>query len=273
MSLPWFEVAFGAHYPLLYAHRNEAEAARCLELLPQLAPLTPPGCGLGVLDLGCGDGRHLPVIAKTVPVVGLDLSAALLATARLRQNPGAGQVQGIVRGDMRAIPARDRSFGGVLSLFTSFGYFGNIAANNVVIKEVARILTPGGHWFLDYLDCDRVMRELELHLGGRVRTRVLGPCEFREERRLAEDRGTAIKDVTVTVRPGCEAEASTLGVAGDGLRYREKVALFPLPELDALARKAGLQRVAGAGSYDGKALGEGDRWLLVFRKGRQEAGP
>jgi len=273
MSRPWFEVAFGAHYPLLYAHRNETEEARCLELLPQLAPLTPPGSGLGVLDLGCGDGRHLSLIAKSVPVVGLDLSAPLLVAARTRQAPGAGPIRGIVRGDMRAIPARDRAFGGVLSLFTTFGYFGKLEANSVVIKEVARVLASGGHWFLDYLDSDRVIRDLAPHPEGLIRTRVLGPCEFREKRRLAEDRGTVIKDVTVTIRAGCEAEASTLEMDGEGLHYREEVALFPLAELDALAQKAGLQRVAGAGSYDGKALGDGDRWLLVFRKGRGEAGP
>jgi len=70
---PWYEAAFGAHYPLLYRHRDLAEAQRCLELLPSLAPLTNDGAGI-ILDLGCGDGRHTAWLDQSgVDVVGLDL--------------------------------------------------------------------------------------------------------------------------------------------------------------------------------------------------------
>ena len=55
---PWFATAFGAHYPLLYRHRDADEAARAVALLPTLAPLHEP-----ILDLGCGDGRHLALLA------------------------------------------------------------------------------------------------------------------------------------------------------------------------------------------------------------------
>ncbi len=35
-ATPWYASAFGAHYPLLYRHRDETEARRCLQLLRQL---------------------------------------------------------------------------------------------------------------------------------------------------------------------------------------------------------------------------------------------
>lgn len=273
MTRPWFEVAFGAHYPLLYAHRDESEAARCLELLPRLAPLTPEGSGLPVLDLGCGDGRHLSLVAERASVLGIDLSATLLERARERLAGNPAGILGVVRGDMRRIPLGNAGCGGVLSLFTAFGYFGNLKANHVVIKEIARVLAVGGHWFLDYLDCDRVTRELDGSDQGLARRRTLGPCVFREVRRLTDEGGKVIKDVTVTARPGSEAEAAALGVDRDGLRYREEVVLFRLADLDALAAAAGLHRTAGAGGYGGAALGKGDRWILVFRKDGEGMSP
>ena len=127
---PWFQAAFGAHYTLLYAHRDETEARRCLELLPSLAPVMGPG-----LDLGCGDGRHLQLVRQAgQEAVGLDLSAHLLALAVDRIGAGAP----LVRGDMRHLPLVSGGFQTVLSLFTAFGYFGAPEANAEPVAEVAR---------------------------------------------------------------------------------------------------------------------------------------
>lgn len=267
MLEPWFATAFGAHYPLLYAHRDEAEAARCVDLLPTLAPLSPAGTGLPVLDLGCGDGRHLALLAGRMPVVGVDLSPHLLLAARKRLAGHKGLRAGLLRADMRALPLAEAAVGAVLSLFTAFGYFGDLQANAIVVEEVARVMATGGHWFLDYLDCDRVRGELAGAPAGLRRERALGPCLFTEHRRLARNGEVVAKEVTVTPVPGHETEAADLGVPGQGLRYIEQVALFAPEELDALAAASGLERTASAGGYDGVPLGEGDRWILVYRKG------
>jgi ubiquinone/menaquinone biosynthesis C-methylase UbiE len=140
----WFKQAFGAHYPLLYGHRDTAEAKRCLELLPRLAPL---------VSLLVQSGHA---------VVGLDLSAELLAIARARRN-GKGS-SGLVRGDMRQLPFADAAFSSVLSLFTAFGYFGSPAANREPVREVARVLVPGGHWYLDYFD-EKSLKSVNGKLG------------------------------------------------------------------------------------------------------------
>jgi SAM-dependent methyltransferase len=256
LAEPWYRVAFGAFYPLLYAHRDEAEARRCLDLLPRLAPLAAPGART-VLDLGCGDGRHLAWLrAAGVPAVGLDLSAALLAAARGRGLP-------LVRGDMRRLPVRDGGCGAVLSLFTAFGYFGR-DGDAAVAAGVARALAPGGHWFLDYLDAPRVRAELAA--GEVSRDRVAGPLAVHETRRLDSDPPAVVKAVVLAPRPGAEGEAAGLGVGSGGLRFSERVALYEPAELDALAGAAGLARVAAAGDYDGAPLGSGPRCLLVYRK-------
>ncbi len=248
MSAPWYETAFGAHYPQLYAHRDEAEALRCLELLPSLAPLAAQG--RPVLDLGCGDGRHLRRIGELGGVAfGLDLSEHLLALADRRpQHPP------LLRGDMRQLPLGSATLDSVLSLFTAFGYFGPLQDNAPVVAEVSRVLAAGGHWFLDYLDAGRVLAELEAQPVSR-RERRLGGVLAVETRRLSPDRRQVCKDVSLELEPGREP-----------LRYTEEVALFTLEEMDALAAAHGLIRVADAGSYDGAALGQGDRWILVYRK-------
>lgn len=270
MAEPWYQTAFGAHYPLLYGHRDDAEAARCLELLPTLAPLAGDSTGPAarsdgrVLDLGCGDGRHLALLADgTAPVFGLDLSQHLLlaAAARFADDVAAP----LVRGDMRALPFRDGVFSSVLSLFTAFGYFGALANHRALLEQVARVLAPRGHWFLDYLDADRVRGELDSGEAA-VRVREAGPLQARESRTLAPGKDRVLKTVDIRPVPGQEEAAAALGIPVGGLVYREEVALFAIADLDALARQTGLRRVAGAGSYRGAALGQGDRWILVYQR-------
>jgi SAM-dependent methyltransferase len=263
-GVAWYRTAFGAHYPALYAHRDRAEARRCLALLPRLAPL-----GRGpVLDLGCGEGRHLrELTAAGVAAVGLDLSAPLLSRART-----AATGRPLVRGDMRRLPFRDQACSAVLSLFTAFGYFGPVARHEPVVSGIARVLTPGGHWFLDFLDSERVAAELAG--GAPVRERELGGVAVHEQRQLASAPRRVIKTVTLTPGEGDPASAARLGIPAEGLQYREEVTLMSLEELDGLAAGAGLVRVAAAGDYDGAPLqpGASARWLLVYRRAAATGG-
>ncbi len=256
MTESWYEVAFGAHYPLIYGHRNQAEAQACLQLLPRLAPLN---CrDLPVLDLGCGDGRHLHLLKKTgLTAIGLDLSTSLLNIAGER-----AEEMVLVRGDMRRLPFAERSLGSVLSLFTAFGYFGALPQNNSMVQEVGRVLAPGGHWYLDYFNCDQVRRELGSGKDHH-RQRRIESLQVTEVRRYWAADGVVTKEVYLESVPGI---ACSFSLPEQGLSYTEKVAVFSLEEMDNLAREHGLLRVASAGSYEGIALGEGDRWILVYRK-------
>lgn len=274
MAELWYRLAFGAFYPALYAHRNDDDARRCALLLPQLAPLTDARA-LPVLDLGCGDGRHLPWLrAQGLTVIGLDLSRSLLAAAAERVPK-----QAFCCGDMLRLPCRDRAFGAVVSLFTAFGYFGEglgdealvargldgeLRGDAAVAAGIGRVLAAGGHWFLDYLDVDRVRAELSAGPGSRERT--AGPLAVTETRGLDPTGNAVVKDVRLTALPDRYAEAAALGVGPGGLAYRERVALYTLEELDRLAAGGGLRRVAAAGDYDGAPLGDGPRWLLAYRK-------
>lgn len=259
MAEEWFKTAFLAHYPLLYVHRDLAEARRCLDLLGRLAPW-----GGNILDLGCGDGRHLRLLDEAGHrAVGLDLSQELLEGAREAQSPE--NVPTLVRGDMRALPFLDESYSAVFSLFTAFGYFGSPRDNAGPVREIARVLEMGGHWFLDYFDGDKVREELVPGTVS-VREREMGPLFVREERSFDKDSSQVKKAVSLMPRAGCEGKAQGLGVPREGLEYTEQVAVFTLAQLDELVGDQGLRRVASVGGYEGQPLGEGSRWILVFQK-------
>ncbi len=258
--MSWFTTAFGPHYPVLYAHRDAAEARRAVAAVTALAPL---GAG-PVLDLGCGAGRHLATLAEAgVRVLGLDLSASLVRQAA-RESEGLLPAPWLTRGDMRQLPLCCGSFTAVLSLFTAFGYFGALPAHDGVVAEISRVLRPGGHWFLDYLNCAEVRAQLRGQRAVR-RQRRAGPLVIRETRRLRGPQ--VIKSVELRPAAGGEREAQALGVPAAGLRYVEEVALFEIEELDQLCARHALRRVAEAGGYGHEALSAASaRWLLAYRR-------
>jgi len=114
----WFEEWFGEEYLQLYPHRDDAEAARAVELLVEATGLQPHW---RVLDVACGAGRHARAFrAAGARCVGVDLSAPLLRIAR-----GVTDAF-LVRADMRALPIRAGSMDLTVNLFTSFGYRHNV---------------------------------------------------------------------------------------------------------------------------------------------------
>jgi SAM-dependent methyltransferase len=259
----WFEAAFGSHYPLLYKHRDQDEAGRCLTQMDALVPLGDKRTS-NLLDLGCGDGRHLELLQQRgYDPVGLDLSSDLLNFAGERQ--GWTSAPRLVRGDMRYLPFKPGSFHSILSLFTAFGYFGTPAENQGPAREIASALKSGGHWYLDYFDGDKVRAELG-DGQPRVRRRELGPLMVAEKRWYEAGRSVVSKEVRLIPLRGRESEADALGIDGSGLSYTEEVAVFALEQLTRMASAEDLELVASAGGYEGQGLGEGTRWILVFRK-------
>lgn len=110
------------------AYRRSAVAA--LELV----------AGATVVDLGCGTGRNLPLLAERVGptgrVVGVDFSAGALARAARRTQPGAVE---LVRADAAAYPF-PASLDAVLATF-SLSMMADPAA---VLERAAAALRPGG---------------------------------------------------------------------------------------------------------------------------------
>jgi SAM-dependent methyltransferase len=223
----WFEQWFGEEYHALYPHRDAEDARRAMELIRRVGAWRPEE---RVLDLACGAGRHAAELERAgACVTGLDLSPAMLHGARQRSRVA------LVRGDMRALPFRAGCFGLVVNLFTSFGYFRTEAEHGEVVRQVGRVLAPGGRFVIDYLNADQVRRALQrdteeitdLRSGARVR------------RRFSEEGRYVVKEIEL------RAEHRS---------FQERVRLFSAAELEALLRDAGLSVVARFGGYDGRPL-------------------
>jgi SAM-dependent methyltransferase len=102
------------------------------------APSTPTT----VVDLGCGRGTTTLRLAATLPaarVIAVDRSAALLATARHRAMAADLHVHP-VQADFHALPLPSRSADTVVAAFCLY----HSTRPEQVLREIARLLTPGG---------------------------------------------------------------------------------------------------------------------------------
>jgi len=92
--------------------------------------------GERLLDLGCGTGRLGMLLAPGHPVIGLDVSRAMLKEARRRS---AGRLR-LIQGSAFQLPFRDASFGGAASAFV----LRNMNDLHKAFAELARVVAPGG---------------------------------------------------------------------------------------------------------------------------------
>lgn len=106
--------------------REVAAAVRLLKLVPEIDR---------IIDVPCGWGRHVDVLRRRdFTVFGFDRAMWYLSLAQSRANAAA---------DMRALPIRSGAIGGILNLWTSFGFFDD-EGNRETLREWARVLRPGG---------------------------------------------------------------------------------------------------------------------------------
>lgn len=111
-----------------------------------------------ILDLACGVGRHaLPLAERKFSVVGLDFSKHYLSEARKAANKKKIKID-FLHGDMKDLKPHFNSneFDLVVSLYNSFGYFKNRSDDVKMLKEVYRVLKPGGHLVLNALNGEGV---------------------------------------------------------------------------------------------------------------------
>jgi SAM-dependent methyltransferase len=99
--------------------------------------------GRRVLELGCGAAAGARWLdGQGAEVVGLDLSAGMLRHASEASERTGVRVP-LVQADALALPFRDAAFDVVC---TAFGAVPFVADSGAVMREVARVLRPGGRW-------------------------------------------------------------------------------------------------------------------------------
>lgn len=225
----WYKVAFGELYPLVYPHRDVAEAARVASRLAPLVKTARP-----MLDVACGNGRYMCALAAGgVDVYGVDLSEFLLGEAVKNGLDGR-----VVCGDMRELPFGAGVFGSAINMFTSFGYFDIDDDNARALREIGRVLHAGGVFVLDFINAERVRRVVAPRSQ-----RTVGATGIDEQRELSADGRVLTKRVHVRWPDR------------DPVEYVERLRLYSREELAAMLFAAGFAVREMHGDY---ALGAFD---------------
>jgi len=147
-------------------------------------PLTP---GERVLDVACGTGivarLAAPLLGTDGRVVGMDLSAAMVAVAGKQPAPEGAPIEWR-EGDAASLPLGDGSFDAVLCQ-QGLQFMPDKPG---VLAEMHRVLTPGGRLGLclwrsaehsPYLSA--AAEALTPHVGARSAGRLLAPVSFGDE--------------------------------------------------------------------------------------------
>ena len=250
--MSWYKDWFrDANYSFVYEHRDEGEAEQMIDLIEHTIG---HDTSRRVLDLACGSGRHAMSFAKRgyADVTGVDLSPALLAEANEQSRKLGLDIRFLER-DMREIP--DETFGLVVNLFTSFGYFEKDSENEDVIRNVAihlarpsNGLDDGGWLVIDYFNSLWIREHFVAH-----------------DERILKD-GTTI-DQTRWTQEGRIEKRLLIRMAHEAREYIESVRLFELPDFEMMFSNTGLSLEHVFGTYSGGQFNsENSPRLIVFAK-------
>ncbi len=128
------------YYDRIYQWKDYGkDIERLLDLLERYGP--PLGDQL--LDIGCGTGNHVALLADSFDCTGIDVEEPMLAIAR-EKVPSAT----FLPGDMRTVDL-GRRFDVITSLFGTIGYAGDEEGLEACISNMSRHLRPGGLLVID----------------------------------------------------------------------------------------------------------------------------
>lgn len=124
---------------------------------------------LEILDVGCGSGGNINLLAEFGQVTGLDVSEEALKFARNYN------FVSLVRADAKSIPFPDRSF----DLVTSLDVFEHIEDDKKALRESFRVLKNGGFILLTvpahpwlWSDHDEAMRHQRRYARSEILKKV-----------------------------------------------------------------------------------------------------
>jgi SAM-dependent methyltransferase len=214
--------------PSQYAQWRETSLGRSTERveLGLVFELAGPLAGRRLLDVGTGDGTYaLEAARRGADVTGLDSDLAMLAAARERARESSVPLT-LEAGRAESLPFADASFDVVLAI-TVLCF---VPDANAAVKEIARVLAPGGELVLGELARFSVWaarRRVRAWLGSATWRRAHFWTR-RELVRLAESAGLETEVVRGAVHfPPCGLAARALAPIDSQLsRWRVPGAAF-----------------------------------------------
>jgi len=216
-----------------------------------------------VLELGCGTGRvSVPLASDGVDLVGIDRSAPMLDRARQRitNSPTRQFVNSprFVRGDIRTLPFRARSFAMVLAPYGILQSLIRPRDLTATLASVARVVAPGGVFGVDLVPDVPKWREYQnrVQLRGKADGADLTLVEsVRQDRRRHL---TTFEQVYVERRGRRTREH----------RFELVFRTLTVPAMTRQLERAGFQVDAVLGDYGGRPWDDrADVWIILARKG------
>ena len=243
----WFEdeTFWEKLYPFLFTDSKlEAAGAEVASVL-ELAGLERGD----VLDLACGPGRHSVALAKRgFRVTGVDLSAFLLGKARERAHAENVDVEW-VQEDMRRFE-RPEAFDLAISLFSSFGYFGDKDDDLSVLRNIHKSLRAGGTLVMELAGREPLARGFQA-----TTSQQLADGRLLVERHQVVDHWARIQNHWIVI----EDDTATT--------FRFEFTLYSGQELKAHLFDAGFTDVRLYGAYDAREYAlDAERLIAVARK-------
>jgi len=155
--MDWWKEYFDEVYLKIYSQVDQDERIkREVDFIERVLELKK---GMKVLDVGCGQGRHVIEFAtRGHDVTGFDYSEYLLSVARKRAEHIGIPVK-FVQGDMREIPFINE-FDAAYLFFTTFGYFSD-EDNFKTLKKISDVLKKGGKILIDQFNPFRALKEFQ----------------------------------------------------------------------------------------------------------------
>ena len=139
----WWDGEAPAYQAEHGAFLGDADLLWCPEGLREAdAHLLGDVAGRDVLEIGCGaaqGGRWL--VTAGAHVTALDVSLGMLQQSRRLDVRSGVRVERLVQADAQALPFRDEAFHVVMSAFGAIPF---VADSARALREVARVLRPGG---------------------------------------------------------------------------------------------------------------------------------
>ena len=203
--------------------------------------------GQRVLDVCAGTGRHsIELERRGIRARGVELNPDYVALAD-EQALSAGVNPSITVGDVRTAEF-GADFDAAILMWHSFGYFSD-SENVALLEKIRNALRPGGHFVLEVMNRDFLLRHFEARAE-----RVVEGVSVVEAREF--DMLTSRMKSVITRREGP-------AIVTRSTDWR----LYSLHELSALGRMAGLDLIASYGDLDGKPADIETRLMrLIFAR-------
>jgi SAM-dependent methyltransferase len=235
----WFSTWFDSpYYHILYAQRDEDEAAAFIKSLQRKLALAP---GARVLDAACGKGRHAITLEQVgFSVDAFDFSPANIESATVFENKN---LLFFVHDLREPLPLQNQ-YDAIFNFFTSFGYFDDQRDNQKAFDTFSGGLKVGGVLVVDFFNPTYVLSNLV-------------PSEIVESQGISfrikrwSEKGYLYKSIEFTNK-------------GKEYSFLEKVELVAKNDFISYAAKAGLSLVDLKGDYNLSAFDELESPRMIF---------